>query len=203
MSMFSGEKVHIAQRVSCRANGVDNPLEVQNESGTSVFLVDHNGAVTSAGAQTLSAGATVATGQTLAVTSADKLTVGGLIVPQELEFSQVILAATANQHVFVAPWTLQITGIQEIHSVVGGSGATVAIRKITDTSAPNASAGATVKELMTGALSLTSTANTVQSGTLSATATDLQFAIGDHIAINFAGTLTGLVGVVTIKYKRI
>lgn len=115
--------------------------------------------------------------------------------------SKEILAATANEHVWIAPFACQVVSIREIHSVVGGSSAAVRPRKITDTSAPNAAASSTVKELTTATFDLTATANTVVAGTLSATATDLQLAVGDHIALNFSGTLTGLVGTIAIELK--
>lgn len=126
----------------------------------------------------------------------------GAVIPTSLVINKEILAATANEHIFIAPFACKVVSIREIHSVVGGTSAAVAVRKITDTSAPNASAGSTVKELLSGTtFSLTSTANTVVSGGLSATASDLAFAVGDHIAINFSGTLTGLVGSLTIELQ--
>lgn len=129
-------------------------------------------------------------------------TINGSKVPTTLVIVKEILAATLNEHIFIAPFACQIVSIREIHSVVGGTSATVALRKITDTSAPAASAGSTVKELLSGVtFSLTSTINTAVSGALSATASDLQLAAGDHIAINFGGTLTGLVGSLTLELK--
>ncbi len=46
MSLFKGEKIHESQRVSIKANGVDTPFEVFNESGTSVFSIDDAGNAT-------------------------------------------------------------------------------------------------------------------------------------------------------------
>jgi hypothetical protein len=104
----------------------------------------------------------------------------------------------SSAHVFVADRAYRVVSVQEIHSVVGGASAAVQPRKITDTSSPGSAASATVKELTTAAISLTTTVNTVQTGTLVATAADLLFAAGDKLALNFSGTTTGLAGVLTI-----
>lgn len=51
---------------------------------------------------------------------------------------------------------------------------------------------------------LKGTANTVQTGTLTATTADLQLATGDRLSLDFAGTLTDLAGLlVTVSLKRI
>jgi hypothetical protein len=108
-----------------------------------------------------------------------------------------------DQHVFVADRAYKVSAINEIHSVVGGAGANVRPRKITDTSAPGAVAGATVKELTTAVFDLTAVINTTQTGVLSATAADLLLATGDKIALDFSGTITGLVGMLTITLAPI
>jgi hypothetical protein len=122
---------------------------------------------------------------------------GGFAVTSEL------LAASVDKWAFVATRPCKLVGIREIHSVVGGASAAVRPRKITDTSAPGASAGATVKELTQAAFDCTLTINTTQTGTLSATVADLQLAAGDKIALDFSGTLTGLVGMVSIELAPI
>ncbi len=118
-----------------------------------------------------------------------------------------ILAASVDKHVFTAPFACRVVSVREIHSVVGGSGATVRLRKITDTSAPGAAASTTVKELTTAGFDLTATINTTQQATLVAAASqvknsDFWLAAGDKLALDFGGTLTGLVGLVTIHIKR-
>lgn len=127
--------------------------------------------------------------------------ISSIIVTSEL------LAASVDKHIFTAPFACRVLSIREIHSVVGGASAAVRLRKITDTSAPGAAAGATVKELTTAAFDLTATINTTQVGTLVAAAnpvrnSDFWLAAGDKLALDFSGTLTGLVGLVTIHIKR-
>jgi hypothetical protein len=191
MGLFRGEKAFLGF-CKIQYDGFNAPIRVVDATDTTLFQVDSAGSITQASGATATFGA-------------DKLVVGGNIVPQELSLSRQILAAdTVGQHVFIAPWGLKITGIQFVNSVASTSG-TLKIRKITDASAPGAAAGATVVEQMTGALDLsaTSTVNTVFSGTLSATAADITLAAGDKLAFLLAGTLTGLVGTVTIRYKRV
>jgi hypothetical protein len=101
----------------------------------------------------------------------------------------------------ILPRKCKLLEVAEVHSVVGGSGASVRPRKITaDAKAPGATAGTGVTELTTAAIDLTATANTVQNPALSATAGDLIFQAGDRLAEDYAGTLTGLAGCV-IAYR--
>lgn len=116
-----------------------------------------------------------------------------------------LLAASVDKWVFVADRAYQVLSVKEVHSVIGGSGAVVRPRKVTaaGTDAPGAAASTTVKELTQADFDLTSTIDTVVSGTLSATASDLLLAAGDKIGLNFGGTLTGLVGVIAITLKAL
>lgn len=108
-------------------------------------------------------------------------------------------ASSVDQAIFIAPPNASYTviSINVSFSVAGGASAAVRPRKITDTSAPGASAGTTVKELSTAA-DLTATANTTQALTLSTTATDLNIAAGNRICLDFSGTLTALAGGVIV-----
>ncbi len=116
-----------------------------------------------------------------------------------------LLAASVDKWVFVADRPYQVLSVQEVHSVVGGSGAVVRPRKVTaaGTAAPGDSAGATVKELTAADIDLTATINVVQDAALAATAADLLLADGDKIGLNLGGTLTGLVGVIVITLKAL
>jgi hypothetical protein len=120
----------------------------------------------------------------------------------------LIDANSVDRQIFVAPYACRVVSVREIHSVVGGAAAAVRPRKITDTAAPGAAAGATVKELTTAGIDLTATINTTQVATLTTIAanlpdSDIYLAAGDKIALDFSGTLTGLVGVVTLHLKRL
>ena len=113
-------------------------------------------------------------------------------------------ASSVDDWIFIADRAYTTVSVKEIHSVAGGSAAAAAIRKVTaaGTAAPGASAGATVKELLTAALDLTTTANISQTATLTATTADRDLAAGDKIGSDLSGTLTGLAGcVVVIELK--
>lgn len=90
-------------------------------------------------------------------------------------------------------------GVREIHSVAGSAAYAVAVRKITvDGVAPNAAAGATVVELLSGTtIALTGAANTAQV-TVPIVNT---VAKGDRIAFNFSGTNTGYVGAIQLEIE--
>jgi hypothetical protein len=131
----------------------------------------------------------------------------------EYDGSDIILtvlidANSVDRQVFVAPYACRLVSVREIHSVVGGASAAVRPRKITDTSAPGAAASATVKELTTANIDLTATINVTQVATLTAIAailtnSDIYLAAGDKLALDFSGTLTGLIGVLTLHLKRL
>lgn len=127
---------------------------------------------------------------------------GSIIITRNLTASSV------DEQIFVAPFACRIASFREIHSVVGSTSAAVRPRKVTDTSAPGASASTTVKELTTAAFDLTATINTMVEATLVAAATpvtnsDYYLAQGDKLCLDFSGTLTGLVGVITVHIKRV
>lgn len=168
--------------------------------GTITGNVSQTGASTlstGTGAVSLNGDTTVASAKTLAVTTADKLTVGGLIVPQFIYLSVPIFATDVSKSVFVATDAVQVVAIRVVYGVLAVAG-TLNLEKLTGTQAP---AGGTT--MLTGDIALTGTANTVLSGTLTSTTADLQLAAGNRIGIPLA-TLTGLVGcTVTIVLKRI
>ena len=103
-------------------------------------------------------------------------------------------ATTPSKHIFIADRKYTVESIKEIHSVVGGASANAKLRRITDTSAPGAAASATVVELITAGLDLTTTINTVVTGTLATSTLNA----GEKLSLFMSGTLTGLVGVVTV-----
>lgn len=161
------------------------------------------GALTQTGALAINGGATVATAKTLVVTDADALTVGGIKIGTSIVVPLCFNFATpVDTDGFLADRAYQVTAIKEIHSVTA-AGATLNVRKITDTAAPGAAAGATVKELLTGAFAIDSTINTAVTGTLTATTADLQLATGNRLALDFIGTTTNYRGNVYLYLKAI
>ena len=99
---------------------------------------------------------------------------------------------------FTAPFACKVIRAQEVHSTISGAGATLDIKKCTGTTAP--ASGNTV---LASVFALDSTINTVVDKTLSSTAADLLLAAGDRLAFDFSGTLTGLVGAITITLVQV
>lgn len=152
--------------------------------------------------------ATLAVGGTLAVTGASTFT-GAVSLPATVTGSTFdltfdVVAASVNKWVFVADRAYTVTAIKEVHSVVGGSAALVKIRRVTAaaTDAPGAAASATVIEYVTAGIDLTTTINVAQTATLVTGAT-VTLAAGDKIGTLFSGTLTGLVGSVTLTLTAV
>jgi hypothetical protein len=117
------------------------------------------------------------------------------IIPGEL-ITQQILASAVSQDIFVADDNYQVVSVQAVPTVIGGSGATITVEVLTGTQAP----GAGVAQL-TAALALNGTAHAVVTGTLIAAPTTM--VAGNRLGIVMAGTLTGLVGTITVKIKRV
>lgn len=162
-------------------------------SGTATFT-------TGTGAVALNGTTTVATAKTLAVTDADALTVGSVIVPQEMVVTFPLDATSVDGNIFIADDAWVVTSIEEVHSTAGndGSAVTLMVDKCTGTEAPGSGT-----DMIQSTLDLKGTANTVQTGTLSATPADYTLADGDRIAIDVSGALTTLAGgIVVIHMKR-
>jgi hypothetical protein len=87
----------------------------------------------------------------------------------------------------------RLAGINYAYGTAGGASAALRPRKITDTSAPGATASSTVIEL-TAAFDLTATANTVRTPSIPATDAQRTFKPGDRLTLDASGTLTGLAG---------
>lgn len=111
----------------------------------------------------------------------------------------VLNALSVSSAVFVADAAYQVVGVRGVWGVVGGAGAVLNVEKLTGTTAPGSGTA-----LLTSNFDLTSTANTVNTGTLTGTVADLQLAAGDRLGCKLGGVLTGLVGcALTVLLKRI
>jgi hypothetical protein len=109
-----------------------------------------------------------------------------------------LTATSATQPVFIAHEACELVGVREVHGTASTSG-TVTAEKVTGTTAVGAG---TVMQV--GTVSLSATANTVQSGVLAASAATLQLAAGDRVALKIAGTMTNLANcVVELIFKRL
>jgi hypothetical protein len=153
---------------------------------------------------------TVNSTKTLAVITADKLTVGGVILPQEMVITAPITKAMitggeANTTIFTADDAWTITSIEEVHGVAESTAATlgVDVMKCTGTQAP-----ASGTNLTEAAFNLKGTAETVQTGTLSTTAGVTTLANGNRIALyvtmtEVADAAEFRAGSVTVHMKRV
>lgn len=139
-------------------------------------------------------GLTIAASKTLAVTTADKLLVGSVIVPQLIykSFQWSIATQMVSSSLFTAERALQLVAAYEVHGVVAGQACKLLVEKCTSTTAPGSGTALLTNNTNTG-FDMTATANTVQTGTLTATTADLQFAAGDRCSVKW-GTSTSCVG---------
>jgi len=114
-------------------------------------------------------------------------------------------ASLADQVFFIANRAYEVTDIREIHATAGSDGSAVNMQVVKDTSTNAPGAGTDLLTNNTNAgFDMKSTANTVQVGTLTSTLASLRLAAGDRLAVDFAGTLTALAGVVvTVSMKEI
>lgn len=111
----------------------------------------------------------------------------------------VLNALSVSSAVFVADAAYQVVGVRSVWGVAGGAAAVLNVEKLTGTTAPGSGTA-----LLTSNFDLTSTANTVNTGTLTGTVADLQLAAGDRLGCKLGGVLTGLVGcALTVLLKRI
>jgi hypothetical protein len=114
-------------------------------------------------------------------------------------------ATAANYGVFwIAPVACTVIGFAEVHEVAGTAGGTVSLQleRLQGTEAPGSG-----DELLASALSLKSTANTVQYGNIKLTRSAgralANLAAGDRLCLKDSGTLTSLSNVtvlVTVMY---
>ena len=139
----------------------------------------------------------------VAVTTADQLTVGGVIVGTGEIMSELTLVLSATKviyNVFVARDAWQVTHIDYTSDVAQGGALTATVVKAVGTATP---ASATTPMHTAGAIDLNGTAHTVQPITVTVTTADLQLAAGDRIGLVLSGAITVGSGRLTIRGKRI
>lgn len=104
-----------------------------------------------------------------------------------------------DQAFFVAPRALKVSKILYAHSTLGtnGSAVNVQVTKDVSTDAPGGGTDLLTNNTNAG-FNCKAAINTMQLGTLSATAANLRLAVGDRLAVDFAGTLTALAGMVVV-----
>lgn len=114
---------------------------------------------------------------------------GILVVTDNLFGASPQTAANYGQF-FIAPYKCVVLSVDAVWSVASSSG-TVDVAK-----ASNGTATASGTSLLTATISTASTADTVNSGTLSTTKSTLELSTGDRLGINDSGTLTSCVDLV-------
>ncbi|MDD5199253.1 MAG: hypothetical protein PHC88_05565 [Terrimicrobiaceae bacterium] len=141
------------------------------------------------------------------VVDADGLTINDVIVPQFLEVSVHVGAAALMiaQTFFVASRAYQVIAVRFVHAVAEATAGTLRVQVVKDTSTNAPGAGSdTLTNNSNAGFDCKATANTVQTGTLTATTAALQMAAGDRLSLDFSAAATELVGVtVTVSLQRI
>ena len=108
-----------------------------------------------------------------------------------------VQSATATNYgvFFIAPFECYVSKVQEVHLTAGsdGSAVTLMIEKLTSAEAPGSG-----DDVLSTALSLKTTANTVQSGIITATKANSNLEIGDRLCMEDTGTLTAVANVTVL-----
>lgn len=108
-----------------------------------------------------------------------------------------VTAATDTNYsvIFIAPVAMSVESFKEVHTTAGtdAGAVTLQLEKLTSTTAPGS--GTT---MLSTALSLKATANTVQTGSLTTTLANRALAIGNRLALKKSGTLTAVANVTVL-----
>lgn len=169
--------------------------------GVGPIKVDGLSESTSSGGISLNHNTTVASGKTIAVTTADKLTLGGVIAPDTLELSILVgpHASLTARNLWVARRACIVTACGWVNNLVQGGALTATLVKATGTSAP---AKASTPLHTADQIDLNGVAaHTVQTLTAAA-AGNRTLAAGDRLGIDH-GAMTTAVGVATFSIQYV
>lgn len=103
-------------------------------------------------------------------------------------------AAATDTAFFIANRSYLVTSVREIHAVAAGGASTLQLVKDTSTNAPGAGTDLLTNNTNTG-FDLNATANTVQTGTLTATIATKTLAAGDRLSVDFANAIQSSSGI--------
>ena len=164
--------------------------------------------VTADGVLLKDGGVTAATGAVIAA-DADKLTAGGVILPQYVivDYKVNSSAGAKGEFAFTCDRAYTFIGASLVYNIVSSGAAYLSIRKLTaaGTALADASAGATCVELQaapTTEWDLTASAGTSRACTPSAVGGATSLASGDKIGFLYSAATTGLIGAsVSIKLQ--
>jgi hypothetical protein len=129
-------------------------------------------------------------------------TIGSALHDLVVTFNYGINAEAVDTWLFVADADYEVTRVVCVPRVAGsdGSAVTADVMKASGTDAP--ASGATVLSAA-DSFDLKGTADTLQTGTLSATESARRLKANDRLGVNFTGTLTAAVGLIQVNLKRI
>lgn len=99
-------------------------------------------------------------------------------------------AAATDTVFFIATRPLIVTSVSALHAVAAGGVSTLQVTKDTGTAAPGAGT-----DLLTAAIDLNATANTIQSGSITTVVADKTLAAGNRLAVDFANAIQSTSGV--------
>lgn len=99
--------------------------------------------------------------------------------------------AATDRTIFTATQGCKVIACSEVHGVAAGGASALQLSKETGTSAP----GAGTDLLTSTGFDLNATANTVQTGTLIATAATLTLAAGDRLSLDWANAIQSSAGI--------
>lgn len=147
-------------------------------------------------------GYTLPANQSVATTTADKITSAGVIVPAILYLNvQYSPLATITEYDLVI-WKRAVTvvSLDVVPSTLQGGALTGTIVKASGTDTPVK----TTTPLHTAdAINFNTGAYTVQSLTLTATAADLTFSAGNRLGLDLSAAMTAGKGVITVGFKYV
>jgi hypothetical protein len=124
-------------------------------------------------------------------------------IPHGLVITVPYLAASVDEWVFIADADYEVVSVRHLARVAGSNGSAVTadiMKTGTDTTAP---ASGTSVMAAADSIDLKATADTLASPAVSTTRATRRITTGDRLGINYTGTLTAAVGLITINLKRI
>lgn len=125
------------------------------------------------------------------------LSIDGHVIPSGLTLTHDLLAASVDTYIHtVTEGRWQVDSAVSMISVTGGAAAAVTVMVCTATQLPAAGTAQ-----LTAVLDLEETAPSQKVGILIASPTVIL--PGFSVALDFSGTLTGLVGSITVKLKKL
>lgn len=128
-------------------------------------------------------------------------------IPDSWTVSVPLVAGTVDTLIYIASQPTEVVAVRECHSGAGAGSSTLDVKKCTGTTAP--ASGTTVLGTV---FALDSTINTpvtkkhdgAAAGTrLTSTVANRKLVAGDRLAIDMTGTITSLVGVVTVQLRKL